>query len=119
MPRKEIREDTKSICLAPSMPEMILPLCYTDSAIQALQSDCLGSKLIFYFPSYSSLFVPQYSHLWASLMAWLLKESCHLQETLVRSLGREDPLEKEIATHSSMSCLENPMDRGSLVGYSP
>ena len=30
-------------------------------------------------------------------------------ETGVRSLGREDPLEKEMATHS---CLENPMDRG-------
>ena len=23
-----------------------------------------------------------------------------------------DPLEKEMATHSSISCLENPMDRG-------
>ena len=31
---------------------------------------------------------------------------------LVRSLGREDPLGKEMATHSSYSCLENPMDRG-------
>ena len=28
-------------------------------------------------------------------------------ETWVRSLGGEDPLEKEMATHS---CLENPMD---------
>ena len=26
-------------------------------------------------------------------------------------MGQEDPLEKEMATHSS-SCLENPMDRG-------
>ena len=32
-----------------------------------------------------------------------------MQETWVRSLGREDPLEKEMATHS---CLENPMDGG-------
>ena len=32
------------------------------------------------------------------------------QETLVRSLGREDPLEKEMATHSSTR-LENAMDR--------
>ena len=30
----------------------------------------------------------------------------------VRSLGREDPLEKEMATHSSFLALENPMDRG-------
>ena len=27
-------------------------------------------------------------------------------------LGREDPLEKEMAMHSQYSCLENPMDRG-------
>ena len=26
--------------------------------------------------------------------------------------GQEDPLEKEMAAHSSISCLENPMDRG-------
>ena len=70
-----------------------------------------------------------------------------MQDTQVLSLGWEDPLEKEMATHSSIlawripwtedpcqySCLEDPMDRGptpvflpgeshgqrSLVGYSP
>ena len=26
--------------------------------------------------------------------------------------SREDPLEKAVATHSSVCCLENPMDRG-------
>ena len=30
----------------------------------------------------------------------------------IRSLGWEDPLEEEMATHSSYSCLENPMDTG-------
>ena len=35
-----------------------------------------------------------------------------MQETQVRSLGWEDPLEKEMATHSSILALENPMDRG-------
>ena len=35
-----------------------------------------------------------------------------MQETQVQPLGWEDPLEKEMATHSSISCLENPMDRG-------
>ena len=34
-----------------------------------------------------------------------------MQETQVRSLGREDPLEKEMATHS-YSGLENSTDRG-------
>ena len=33
-------------------------------------------------------------------------------EIWVQSLGWEDPLEEGIATHSSYSCLENPMDRG-------
>ena len=32
------------------------------------------------------------------------------QETWVRSLGQEDSLEKEMATH--YSALKNPMDRG-------
>ena len=33
-------------------------------------------------------------------------------ETQVRSLGREDTLEKEMATHSSILAMENPMDGG-------
>ena len=35
-----------------------------------------------------------------------------MQETGVQSLGWEDPLEKEMAAHSSISCLDNPMDGG-------
>ena len=35
-----------------------------------------------------------------------------VEETQVRALGWEDPLEKEMATHSSISCLENSMNRG-------
>ena len=30
----------------------------------------------------------------------------------VLSLDGEDPLEEEMATHSSISCLGNPIDRG-------
>ena len=37
----------------------------------------------------------------ASLVAQRLKRLPAMRETWVRSLGREDPLEKEIATHSS------------------
>ena len=33
-------------------------------------------------------------------------------ETRVRSLGREDPLEKDMAAPLQYSCLENPMDGG-------
>ena len=35
-----------------------------------------------------------------------------VQETRVRPLGWEDPLEKEMATHPQYSCLGNSMDRG-------
>ena len=37
----------------------------------------------------------------ASLVAQRLKHLTPMQETRVRSLGGEDPLEKEMATHSS------------------
>ena len=39
-----------------------------------------------------------------------------MQETRVRSLGQEDPLEKEMATHSSTLAWKIPW---SLVDYSP
>ena len=45
-------------------------------------------------------------------MAQRLKGLPAMRETWVQSLGREDPLEKEMATHSSYSCLENLMDGG-------
>ena len=41
-----------------------------------------------------------------------------MQETRVRSLGREEPLEKGKGTHSSLLAWRIP-DRRSLVGYSP
>ena len=41
-----------------------------------------------------------------------------MQETQVRSLGWEDPLEEEISTDSSVLAWEI-LWSGSLVGYSP
>ena len=35
-----------------------------------------------------------------------------MQETWVRSLGWEDPLEEELATHSSILAWRIPMDKG-------
>ena len=45
---------------------------------------------------------------WSSLMAQVVKNLPAVQETQVRSLGREDPLEKEMATHSSILAWEIP-----------
>ena len=39
---------------------------------------------------------------WASLVAQMVKNMPAMQETWVRSLGQEDPLEKEMATHFSI-----------------
>ena len=41
-----------------------------------------------------------------------------MQETQLRSLGWEDPLEKEMATPLQYSCLENPHGQRNLAGYS-
>ena len=41
-------------------------------------------------------------HPQASLVAQMVKRLPAMQETQVQSLGREDPLEKEMATHSSI-----------------
>ena len=40
--------------------------------------------------------------LWASLVAQMVKTLPAMWQTRVRSLGQEDPLEKEMATHSSV-----------------
>ena len=47
-----------------------------------------------------------------SLVAQTVKRLPTMRETRLRSLGWEDPLEKEMATPLQYSCLENPMDRG-------
>ena len=45
---------------------------------------------------------------WASLVAQMVKNLPAMQETWVRFLGREDPLEKGMATHSSIFAWEIP-----------
>ena len=52
----------------------------------AVESPCLSSTL----------------HFWASLAAQMVKNLPAVQESQVQYLGREDPLEKGMATHSSI-----------------
>ena len=42
----------------------------------------------------------------SALAAQTVKNSPAMQETWVRSLGQEDPMEKEMATHSSILAWE-------------
>ena len=46
--------------------------------------------------------------IWASLVAQTVKLLPTMREAWVRSLGREDPLEKEMATHSSIHAWKIP-----------
>ena len=60
----------------------------------------------------------------SSPVAQKVKNLPAVRETWVQSLGREDPLEKEMATHSNplqlqCSCLENSMDRGAWQATVP
>ena len=63
---------------------------------------------------------------WYQLVAQLVKNLPAMWETWVQSLGWEDPLEKGMATHSSVlregngklpqhSCLENPMNSMKMI----
>ena len=45
---------------------------------------------------------------WASLVAKTVKRLSAMLETRVRSLGWEDPLEKEVAAHSSTLAWKIP-----------
>ena len=56
------------------------------------------------FPTWETLL----GKLGASLVAQMVKNLPALWETQVQSLGREDPLEEEMATHSSVFAWEIP-----------
>ena len=53
-----------------------------------------------------------YSQIGTSLVIQTVKCLPAIWETRVQSLGWEDLLEKEMATHSSILGLENPVDGG-------
>ena len=52
----------------------------------------------------------------ASLVAQIVKNLPAMREIWVRSLGQEDALEEDIATHSSILAWRISMDRGAWWG---
>ena len=54
----------------------------------------------------------------ASMLPQMVKNLPVIQETWVRSLGGEDPLEEGMAIHSSILARRTPWTE-ELVGYSP
>ena len=57
-------------------------------------------------------------HIWASLVAQMVKNLLIMWEALARSLGQEDPLEKRMATHSGILARIIPWTE-EPGGYSP
>ena len=55
----------------------------------------------------------------ASLVAETVKNLLPVQDTQAWSLSQEDPLEKEMATHSSILAWRIPRTEEPGVGYSP
>ena len=71
---------------------------------------CLPYNAYFWWhssPVPHTIIIPT-SHHGASLMAQMVKNVPAMQETQVRSLGREDPLEKRMAPHSSILAWRIP-----------
>ena len=56
-----------------------------------------------------------------SLVAQMVKRLSTMRKTQVQSLGREDPLEEEMATHSSILAWESPgtEENGGLQSTGP
>ena len=75
--------------------------CFPDSLIGSFiyQSMLCTFNMLFSFP---------YPICWASLMAQMVKHLSAMQDTWVQSLGQEDPLEKEMAAHSSTLAWKIP-----------
>ena len=77
-------------------------------------------QIWFWYPTFNYLgYKPrsQISGSYASLATQTVKNLPAVQETQVQSLGREDPLEKGMATHSSFLAFRVPWTRR-LEGYS-
>ena len=80
--------------------------------------DCRGEKVQQVLEMMSSRIWPPLQESQASLVAQMVTNLHAMWETWVRSLGQEDPLEKEMATHSSILAWRISWQK-SLVGYSP
>ena len=60
------------------------------------------------WPLGGAWFQCRYGGFWTSLVAQTVKRLPTMWETRVRSLGQEDPLEKEMGTHSSILVWKIP-----------
>ena len=64
--------------------------------------------MLYTFNLHSTICQLDLSNTWASQVAQTVKNLSAVQETWIRFLGREDPLEKGMATHSSILAWRIP-----------
>ena len=69
---------------------------------------CIGRQICYHWDTREALFPHTYLFEWASLVAQMINSPPAMQETWVWPLGQEDPLEKGIATHSSILAWRIP-----------
>ena len=69
-------------------------------------------RISFHAGKVGIIFIPNSPGCGAPLVPQRIKSLPAMWGTQVRSLGQEDPLEKEMATHSSILAWRIPMDRG-------
>ena len=106
------------ICLYAIFPLAEGLLCGSDGRASACNSGDLGSvPRSGRSPGEGIGYPLPYS--WASLVAQMVKRLPAMRETWVRFLGREDPLEKEMAIHSSTLAwkIQWTLAWKSLIGY--
>ena len=77
---------------------------------QRILSNSMDAKLYYLYAVSILMYIYMcvYIYIWASLVAQRLKHLPAMWETWVQSLGQEVPLEKEMATHSSILAWRIP-----------
>ena len=102
---------TESICFVGVI--IILFFLPESKAVASWPADHQYSHVSVYFGELLEVFILTFFHppkelVKTSLVAQMVKRLPAVQETRVQSLGREDPLEKEMATHSSTLAWKIP-----------
>ena len=79
---------------------------------QIILSNLQQFEVPFFCHPYPMKFIITWSLKQACLVTQMVKNPPAVQETWVHSLGWQDPLEMDMATHSSVFVWRIPMDRG-------
>ena len=81
--------------------------------LSCLHLEKFSVRHMFFWSSIFSIYcVPSWLLYWASLVAQTVKNLPAMWENWVKSLGWEDPLEEDMATHSSILAWRIPMNKG-------